>query len=330
MQRTKNLQMICGALALIASLQFAPAALADTQHEGKVTLSTAKARSDADQSMILGATRAGTRIVAVGERGVVLLSDDEGLHFRQAHHVPANAALTSVTFVDAQRGWAAGHWGVVMRTDDGGENWRLQRSDTSVDQPLFSIAFRDARHGWAVGLWSLLLSTDDGGETWKPRSVNEGAGKDSGKSGLNFYSVFVGPEQGVYIAGEQGTVFQSSDDGASWRAQHTGYKGTLWAGTVGPDHAIYVGGLRGNLFESDDGGSTWRSVPSGVNESITDLVASERGVAGVALDGYVTLRKAGQSGFVARQLPGRDSLTALVLKSDGSPVLFSKQGVLAK
>jgi photosystem II stability/assembly factor-like uncharacterized protein len=331
MQKTKSLKSVCAAaLAVLAALCSAHDALAGGAPDTRVVLTAAKHRDGADHSMMLGATLAGSRIVAVGEHGVILLSDDNGAHFRQAHDVPANATLTSVAFADARHGWAAGHWGVVLRTDDGGENWRVQRSDTSVDQPLFSIAFRDERHGWAVGLWSLLVTTNDGGTTWKTQQVDQGAGGGAGKSGLNLFSVFAGPDKDVYIAAEQGTVFKSSDDGASWQALHTGYKGTLWSGVAAPDHTIYVGGLRGNLFASGDGGATWQAVPSGANDSITDLVANAHGVAGVALDGYVTVKQPGARDFVAKQLPSRDALTALVLNNDGSPVLFSKEGVIAR
>jgi photosystem II stability/assembly factor-like uncharacterized protein len=259
---------------------------------------------------------------------VIVLSDDGGAHFRQAKHVPADATLTSVAFADDRHGWAVGHWGVVLATDDGGETWRLQRSDTSVDQPLFSVAFRDARHGWAVGLWSLLLTTDDGGATWKAQRADQG--KTADKGGLNFYAVFSGPNRDVYVAAEQGTVYKSTDDGASWQPLQTGYKGSLWSGAVSVDGVVYVGGLRGNLFASRDGGATWSAVPSGVGDSITDIVATPQGVAATALDGYLTLQRAGQTGFTARQLPGRDALTALVLTRDGTPVLFSKDGVLEK
>jgi photosystem II stability/assembly factor-like uncharacterized protein len=331
MQKTKSLKSACAAaLAVLAALCCANDVLAGAAPDNKVVLTAAKHRDGADRSMMLGATLAGSRIVAVGDNGVILLSDDDGAHFRQAHEVPANATLTSVSFADARHGWAAGHWGVVLRTDDGGENWRVQRSDTSVDQPLFSIAFRDANHGWAVGLWSLLVTTDDGGATWKTQQVDKTVGADAGKSGLNLFSVFAGPDKDVYIAAEQGTVFRSSDDGASWQALHTGYKGTLWSGVMAPDHTLYVGGLRGNLFASGDNGATWQTVPSGANDSITDLVANAHGVAAVALDGYVTVKQPGARDFVAKQLPGRDALTALVLSNDGSPVLFSKQGVIAR
>lgn len=331
----KRVTHIAQAACLVATLQMTGNACAQSQSqpqgasgETQLKLHAADVRADATRSMLLGATRAGSRIVAVGEHGIVLLSDDNGATFRQAKRVPANSTLTSVTFVDAQHGWAAGHWGVVVKTDDAGETWTLQRSDTTVDQPLFSIAFRDTRHGWAVGLWSLLLTTDDGGATWTTRKLDESAG--IGKSGLNLYSVFAGAQQDVYVAAEQGTVMKSTDNGATWQATHTGYKGTLWSGTVSPDNVIYVGGLRGNMFESRDGGTSWAALKTGVSGSVTDLVATPQGIAGVALDGFVMLLKPGQTTFTVNRLAGRDALTALVMTGEGSPVLFSKDGVIAR
>lgn len=292
---------------------------------GGLTLKTAKVRLDASQNMLLGAALAGSRIVAVGEHGVILLSDDDGAHYRQAS-VPTDSTLTSVTFADSKHGWAVGHWGVILRTEDAGETWSLQRSDTAIDQPIFSIAFRDAKHGWAVGLWALVLSTDDGGLTWKKQTLDQSS--KSGGSGLNLYSVFTGDDQSVYVAGEQGTVFKSTDGGVSWRAQPTGYKGSLWSGAATADHVIYVGGLRGNLFASSDGGESWKAIRTGVGDSITDIKAEKSEVVAVALDGSVITRMAGQSSFKVSREPGRGALTAVAIAPTGAPVLFSKEGVV--
>jgi photosystem II stability/assembly factor-like uncharacterized protein len=117
---------------------------------------------------MLAVAAAGSRIVAVGDHGTVLLSDDAGRTYRQAREVPTRILLTSVCFVDDQQGWAVGHWGVVLQTRDGGETWKLLRQDTSVDQPLFSVYFTDRSNGLTAGLWSLVLRTTDGGSSWTP------------------------------------------------------------------------------------------------------------------------------------------------------------------
>lgn len=66
---------------------------------------------NATQATMLAAGWAGERVVAVGDHGVVLLSDDQGRQWRQARSVPLSTPLTGVSFVDARHGWAVGHWG---------------------------------------------------------------------------------------------------------------------------------------------------------------------------------------------------------------------------
>ena len=70
-------------------------------------------------------TRAGDRLVAVGQRGHVVVSSDGGATWKQAQ-VPVSSDLVAVYFVDAKQGWAVGHDGVILHTADGGEYWELQ------------------------------------------------------------------------------------------------------------------------------------------------------------------------------------------------------------
>lgn len=59
---------------------------------------------NATQATMLAAGWAGERVVAVGDHGVVLLSDDQGRQWRQARSVPLSTPLTGVSFVDARHG----------------------------------------------------------------------------------------------------------------------------------------------------------------------------------------------------------------------------------
>src|SRR5690606_16340278 len=76
----------------------------------------------------LDVTRAGVRVVAVGDRGNILFSDDEGETW-QAAQTPTDALLTAVCFADARHGWAVGHDAIVLATEDGGQTWTQQYSD---------------------------------------------------------------------------------------------------------------------------------------------------------------------------------------------------------
>jgi photosystem II stability/assembly factor-like uncharacterized protein len=276
---------------------------------------------------MLAVDRAGSRVVVVGDHGTVLLSDDDGKSWRQARDVPTRVMLTSVSFAGDKLGWAAGHWGVILHTEDGGETWKLQRSDTSVDQPLFSVYFSDASNGIAAGLWSLALRTTDGGATWTQVKMPTLSAKET--AGPNLYQIFRGKGAVLYAAAEQGLVYRSSDGGATWTLIKTGNKGSFWAGLTLPDDSVLVAGLNGKIWRSKDDGKTWNEVTSGVSASITDLaLASDGSVIGVGLEGAVVTSKDGTT-FTASPRPDRAALTAVLPDGQHPPLLFSKEGVVA-
>ncbi|MEZ0605749.1 WD40/YVTN/BNR-like repeat-containing protein [Paraburkholderia sp. IW21] len=276
--------------------------------------------------MLMDAARAGSRIVAVGDHGVIILSDDEGKTWRQANQVVVSATLSSVTFADAQHGWAVGQWGVILATRDGGETWQKQRMDLSVDQPLFSVLFTNSQDGIAVGLWSLMLATHDGGKTWEKVTLPKPPG--AGRADRNLYHIFADHQGALYIDSEQGLVLKSTDGGANWTYLATGGKGTLWTGVALPDGRIVVGGLLGSLYQSSDGGATWAALSAGTKSSITDLVATRDGLMGVGLDGLVFRQHEGSTSFEVHQRDDRATLTAALIDGAGKPVLFSQDGVL--
>jgi photosystem II stability/assembly factor-like uncharacterized protein len=281
----------------------------------------------AARATMLATARAGTRIVAVGDRGIVLLSDDGGRTHRQAKAVPVDATLTSVSFVDEKLGWATGHWGVVLHTTDGGETWRSQRLDTAQDRPLFAIHFFDARHGVAVGLWSLVIVTDDGGKTWTPVTL---AAPDGGKKAdLNLLGLFAGPHGRLFAAGERGMVLRSDDRGQHWTYLPTGYKGSFWTGLATSDGSLLAAGLRGSMYRSTDNGSTWSRVDTHSTSSITGLAQQDGQVLGIGLDGLLLRSSDNGASFQRSVRNDRAALTALVLNAAGPPILYSRHGVLS-
>jgi len=130
-----------------------------------------------------------------------------------------DAELTSVTFVDADTGWAVGDRGVIWHTIDGGRHW--QRQDSPTRSRLESVCFVDAESGWAVGgshrpythqAVGVVLRTVDGGRTWQ------------NTPGLHLPALkhvkFFGPRQGVAIGESSalfpGGVLMTADGGRSW------------------------------------------------------------------------------------------------------------------
>lgn len=322
-------------LMLLALAAFsAQAGAADSAAADWPTRRPAQIRPQAVSSPLLAATTAGTgagsRIVAVGDHGVILLSDD-GSKYRQARSVPTRTMLTTVFFIDRNTGWAAGHDGVVLKTSDGGENWKLLRQQYGQEQPILSIWFGDASNGLAVGLFGMALSTADGGQSWNEVKLSNGDAADR-----HLYRILATPSGALLIMAEAGTVFRSDDGGKHWDVIDTGEKGSLWSAVAFADNGlntVVAVGMRGHIIRSNDDGKTWQAITSGTTQSLTDITrlsGSELAAGGMG----GTILRSGDGGRHFTQSPGagEDALTAL-LKAPGSGAdklaLFSLSGVAA-
>ena len=291
------------------------------QEPAVISMSSAKA-------MILAVTHAGNRIVAVGDRGIIRISDD-GVVFRQAKSVPSQATLTSVSFVNDKEGWVAGHWGVVLHTVDGGETWALQHENVKEDLPYFSIMFLNKEHGFVVGLWSTMLETHDGGVTWE--SIKIPPPKGSTKADRNLLCLFASPKGALLIAAEGGIVYRSTDNGESWIPVETGNRGSFWTGAALTNGDLLVAGLAGNMFRSKDDGKTWQRVETGVRSSITEIVSFPDGkVEAVGLDGLTLTSNDSGLTFTAFQREDRLDITAATINQKSQLILFSREGVASK
>src|SRR5688572_1226232 len=120
----------------------------------------------AANSLLLDLAVAGGRYVAVGERGHVLLSDDQGATWRQAKSVPTRVMLTAVFFADKDYGWAVGHDETILNTVDGGETWTRSHFAPEAQQPLLDLWFANRVSGIAVGAYGAYFTTNDGGRHW--------------------------------------------------------------------------------------------------------------------------------------------------------------------
>ena len=317
--------VVCG-LVFAGSRAFAADSAPAAPVKPQLQITPAEHREGATSVKILAATRAGKRIVAVGDYGVVLLSDDDGKTYTQAKSVPLSSKLTAVAFADANTGWAVGHWGAIIKTTDGGQTWAQQRSDIIVDQPLLSVYFKNAREGWAVGLWSLMLHTTDSGASWTPVPLAPPPG--AKKADRNLYAIFSDAKGGLFITSEQGRVLRSVDGGNAWTYINTGYSGSLWTGVGLPDGVLLVGGLRGTIYRSTDGGDNWQPSKIELHSSVTDIVQrSDKSIVAVGLDGMMMTSTDDGINFTGHQREDHATLTAVVDTLAGrAPRLFSSAG----
>jgi photosystem II stability/assembly factor-like uncharacterized protein len=271
-----------------------------------------------ERLQLIDATHQGSRVVAVGDRGYIVLSDDNGKTWRRAKS-PAATLLTAVEFVDAQHGWAVGHDSVILATSDGGQTWVQQFAAPAEQRPLLDVIFMDERVGYAIGAYGAFYETADGGKSWNPRKVIED------DKHLNAFIRLSGDR--LLILGEAGTILSSSDAGRTWSSIPSPYKGSLFGGLVADDGAVVAFGLRGRIFRSTDAGKTWKAVD---NASTATLMGGSKlpdGALVIAGNGGTVLvsRDNGQS-FVPLATGSTKAFAKVVLGPPGAVILLGETG----
>ena len=270
------------------------------------------------RQLLLDTAPAGTQLVAVGERGRILLSADQGKTWRFAS-APGEATLTAVYFHNDLHGWAVGHDAVILRTEDGGANWALVYQAPQEHKPLFDVWFENRLHGFAVGAYGLALETRDGGRSWQRRTVL------SEDTHLN--SIAGGSDGRIYLAGEAGALLRSDDAGRSWRKLISPYRGSFFGVLRLPDGNPLVFGLRGKAFRSPDGGNRWLPVDTHGEATLQGgTVLADGSVVLVGNDGTVLVSRDGGQRFTRRGQGLRQAF-ASVTASGASLVLVGERGV---
>ena len=296
----------------------------------------------AARSLLIDGAAAGERLVVVGERGHVLLSDDRGETWRQAR-VPVQALLTAVHMHDTRTGWAVGHDAVVIGTSDGGESWRLLHREPDLRAPLLDVWFRGAEAGFAVGAFGLFLATTDGGESWtcrngcldggtadgEPPLLAGGNGfEDGGGDDFHLNAIASAGPRRLFLAGEAGALYRSDDGGETWRGLDSPYGGS-WFGALALDpETLLVAGLRGHLFRSADGGESWDRIDSGTSAALTAVVRAGGGrIAVTGLSGTLLFSSDGGRSVSARPLATRRGVSTALMADDGRLLLAGEFGV---
>jgi photosystem II stability/assembly factor-like uncharacterized protein len=328
-----------GSAALVA---LAAAALAAAQDPQIVDPPAQQARLAA-RSLLLDVTRAGGRLVAVGERGHVLHSDDEGGTWTQAKTVPTSVMLTGVHFSDARIGWAVGHDEVILRTQDGGVTWKKVHYAPEAQQPLLDIWFDNGRRGIAIGAYGTYYTSEDGGLTWARRTFEPQPlqGKGAAADGALDESAMdeaIGSEfhlnqisamgKRLYIAAEAGRLFRSDDGGATWITLPSPYDGSFFGVLPLAEDVVLAFGLRGRLYRSEDAGNTWKQIASSTVAMLADGTrrADPGNVVIVGLSGTVLVSRDGGNTFELMQQPDRRGAWA-VIRARGGVVVAGEGGV---
>lgn len=321
-------------------------------------------------NLYLDAARAGTRVVAVGDRGHVVYSDDEGRHWQRAQS-PTGVLLTAVCFADARNGWAVGHDAVVIGTSDGGATWQLQYSDV-----LGAEAEDDGADEYAEEDYSDEDYSDDYySEDYSDFGEEEAGGQDTSGAPLldvvclnkdkalavGGYGYLVETTNGgdswqkvieridngngwhlngitrvpggstLLVAGEKGLLLRSRDSGLTWKALESPYDGSFFGVAALTDGTVLAYGLQGNLWVSRNQGDSWRQVKTGVTRGINAATQLDDGsVVLTGGAGVVLVSRDGGNSVALQYLPDRESVSSVLPLTGAELLMVGDAGIRVK
>ena len=324
------------ALLLLAVLGSAPAGLQAADEPG-----AAEPARLAAQGLLIALAAAGERLVAVGDRGVIVFSDDHGHSWTQSPAVPTQALLTGVCFFDAQRGVAVGHDLVALTTADAGRTWRRVHYDPGAQRPLLDVWCGSNGQAIAVGAYSTYLTSADAGASWQERPFHPvparaasaakpgtpPADADAAGGGFHLNRIVAGAGGRLYIAAEAGHLYRSADGGVQWRELPSPYAGSFFGALPLEGDVVLAYGLRGNLYRSADGGDSWQRLDAGTLAMLDGGARLGRdGAALVGLSGVLLVsRDAGRS-FTLVQQPDYRGLAAVLAVGTNTLVVVGEGG----
>ena len=308
----------------------------------------------ASRALLIAVASAGERLVAVGDRGHILLSDDKGRTWAQSGSVPTQALLTGVCFADAQRGIAVGHDEVILTTADAGRTWKRTHYAPEAQQPLLDVWCGQGGRAIAIGAYSAYFSSENGGATWKERkfaaqpvraqaaqakgaTASTGTAAESADSadntggGFHLNRILGSSPSRLYIAAEAGHLYRSDNGGVDWVELPSPYEGSFFGVLPLAGDALLAYGLRGNLLRSEDAGLTWQRTRTGTVAMLDGGVAFGTGrvpdaVAIVGLSGVVLVSHDGGKSFVLLQQDDRKGLSDVVAVGAGTLLTVGEGG----
>ncbi len=315
----------------------------------------ARASALSSENLLLCVTKAGRRLVAVGQRGHIVFSDDQSASWKQAS-VPLSADLTAVCFVNAGTGWAVGHGGVILHSRDAGATWTKQLDgqqanallvadlerklaqgpdarmrlllaeaqryrDAGPDKPFLDVWFSDENNGYVVGAYNLIFRTNDGGknwESWFDRTDNP--------SFLHLNAIRGIGDQ-LYVTGERGLFMRLDVDTQRLVAQATSYSGSFFAMTVTPA-TVMLFGMRGSAYRSIDQGLSWKKIDMDERSGLSGATVLDDGrIVAVSQTGQVHVSKDGGATFTAVKGIRPMGFAAVSAASSNRIALAGTQGV---
>jgi photosystem II stability/assembly factor-like uncharacterized protein len=332
-------RMACG-LVTVASLLVAGTVYAQSDAEVRTDFRYLPAVKThwIKRALLLDIARANGRLVAVGERGIIIHSDDDGSSWVQAD-VPVSVTLTAVNFPSPQMGWAVGHEGTILHSSDGGTSWSVQFTGLQIAGQ--EVAYAE----------SLIAKTEQQIETAEESEIEElefaleeaGYALDdamvaveAGGTANPLLDVWFADEKSGFAVGAYGLIFSTDDGGENWKIRSSDLdnpdKYHYYSMASANGQTLYLSGEAGMLFRSDDAGATWIRLESPYEGSLFGVIAMPNGstarVLSFGLRGNIFVSDDMGETWEKRSVASQNTLMGGVISPGGRLVLVGRSGAV--
>jgi photosystem II stability/assembly factor-like uncharacterized protein len=201
------------------------------------------------QAIHAAAFESATRVVAVGESGSTVVSDDGGVNYTPISRDIGGTYQFLRPGPVPSSAFALGPRGALAGTTDAGASWKTLAVPTSTD--VVDVAFPDASTGYALDLSGGLFKTTNGGATWQTLDTGQTSAPRALAAPAPDTIVLVGPRG---IRRGTGSAQPQAVGGAGIA------KAALSALVARGNLLVAYGPATRNAFMSRDGGKSWARV----------------------------------------------------------------------
>lgn len=184
----------------------------------------------------------------------------------------ADKPLFRVFFHSPTFGHVFGAYGMMLKTEDGGENWVHVLETTENDSffHVFDFALLEGKQRFFLsGEAGLFMIGDADAETAKLVETVPWEG--------SFFSSAASSSGAIVLGGLRGRMFRTEDEGQSWEEVQKPPSSSIVASTLLNDGRLLFAGIAGEILVSTDDGKSFNYLPVSSGDRVYAVVQGPEG-----------------------------------------------------
>ena len=224
-----------------------------------------------------------TNLFAVGYGSTFIKSINGGISW-SIKYIPFGLSprnFFSVKFIDINTGWICGDSGAVLKTENGGNTWNWQ--STNTNERLKKIFFINPQLGFICGWQGNIFKTTNGGNSWINKSISSSYSLNDVHFINSNIGFICGAQSHTPPTPDKGVLLKTTNGGDNWYEIYFPYNTDFTSLCFINDQTGYISGKGGGnpparLFKTTNSGDNWSEIDIQVNESVWSVYFSNENI----------------------------------------------------